>query len=265
MSKRIILPTFEMPTEEEQLARRQQAYLAAASNPTCFANWYPAVEELGLRAPKSDWIPVTVDIQKEIENENLDQAMVLLKPIADQVRTFGEAHGYPLFIKNSLFSAKHSWKDSCYIANADVNIERHIALIFYEWLIVGMGAGMARHLVVREFIDAKPQFYAFSDMPITQEFRLFASKGKAYGYQPYWPERAIREPSVEQFQPLLKEISKPSDALLAEMIEMASKLTDALGDDYSVDFLIDRAGKPWLIDVALARSSFVCQTGFVTL
>jgi len=265
MEKKIVIPHVEMPSEAEVMQRTQQDYLAAASNPTCFANWFPAVEELGIRTPKSDWIPVPADIQLEILRENVGKAMEMLKPACRQIRAFGEEHGYPLFIKNSLFSAKHSWKNTCFIAGPDVDIENHVALIFYEWAIVGMGAGMARHIVVREFIDTKVQFYAFSDMPVTQEFRLFADKGKTYGYQPYWPEAAVREPSIDDWRTKLREIEKPSEALLSEMIETADKITDALDGDYSVDFLIDKDGKPWLIDMAEARTSFMCPSGFVEL
>jgi hypothetical protein len=76
----------------------------------------------------------------------------------------------------------------------------------------------APSLVVREMIPTTPVFTAFAgQMPVTQEFRVFADSGKILGYQPYWPKDSIQEPSREDWEAALESLtsSPPSSLRLA--------------------------------------------------
>lgn len=117
-------------------------------------------------------------------------------------------------------------------------------------------------------VKTKPLFTAFiGDMPITQEFRLFTKDGKVEGWQPYWPLKAFegQRVSIDNVKDALESISTPSQDLLDQMIEYANRVSGKLDGDWSVDFLIDKNGRPVLIDMAEAHKSFKCDAGYVEL
>lgn len=238
-------------------------YEQAKTNPTCFTYWFPVVEKLRIRTPKSLVIPFPREIIKLIQQDCVDESLTSIKPIADQMRAFAVEVGYPLFIKNSLFSGKHSWGETCFVQSEKVSIEDHIAYIFYLWAM--HSPEYALHVVAREFIRTTPAFHAFGGMPVTQEYRLFVRDGKVEGYQFYWPESSIMEPSVPDWRDRLRAISKPAPHLLAEMIADAEHVGRELGDYWSVDFLMDQEGSPWLIDMAEGDKSYRCPTGYRSL
>jgi len=163
-------------------------------------------------------------------------------------------------LKNSLCSAKHYWKDTCFIASPQ-DLEKHISEITYFWACNGNEHALS--LVAREMIATAPIFHAFAgEMPVTKEFRVFATDGKLDGWQPYWPEYAIKDPSIEDWKERLAEISTPSPSDLEEMQQLSEKITKKLGGFWSVDFLADKNGKLWLIDMAEGKKSFRCEVGF---
>lgn len=253
-----------LPSEEELKALERSREEKARANPTCFMNWFPTVRKLKIPAPASIVIDFPLWLTKDIINglgEN-DQTTEALKGKVEAIRAFGEDHGYPLFLKNSLYSDKFNWANSCFISAeaTDAEIIQKICTITYNWMCVG--ADYSLYLVVREFIHTKPAFHAFNDMPITEEYRIFARDGKVEGWQPYWPENAIREPSVDGWKTLLKEISTPSKNELSTLCALAENVTRNLGGYWSVDFLKDQNGEFYLIDMAVGERSYKCPEGY---
>lgn len=224
-----------------------QRYRAAEDDPNCFANWFPTVKELGIPSPESDWIAVPAAVQDVIMEENEEDILAALKPMADHVRRFAMNHGYPVFIKNSLSACKDGWRESCFIQGPDTNIEILAATIFLEWEI--QSGRMARFLVVREFLETAPVFQAFNGTPINQEFRLVAKEGKVFGYLPLYAENQISQPDCEDWREKLAGISVPSPADLEAMTGYAEKISKALPGEWAIDFLIDAKGKVWMIDM----------------
>lgn len=177
----------------------------------------------------------------------------------------GDEVGFPLFLKTSFTAAKHYWRESCFMPNAQPQtVLRHLAeLCMYQ--------SMSPHpyspsLVVREMIKTAPAFIAFDGgMPVTKEFRVFSDSGKVSGYQPYWPELSIQKPSIEGWREALVGIKEPSAQQLAEMVETAKAVTEKLGGYWSVDFLADKDGQLWLIDMAEGNLSYRNEQDFVQL
>lgn len=250
-----------LPSDEEFLAIEQRMEAQARQNPTCFTHWFPVVEASGVPHPRSRVLPLPLSIQKALVNYDPAAREMLAETIAE-IRATGDTFGWPLFIKNSLYSGKHSWQDTCHLPAglSDDEIFQHIGAITEEWMM--RAPEMALFLVVREMLDVDPVFHAHRGMPVTQEFRLFADNGVIEGWQPYWPEQSVLAPSIDDWQARLAAISEPSDALLDEMRRWAETITAELGGAWSVDFLISKDGAPHLIDMAEAHKSYRCPTGY---
>jgi hypothetical protein len=236
----------------------------AARNPTAIKNWLYAVETMSVPSPETDIYDFNWLVQRAIVNHDYQSIEPLAQPLVDNIRTSGKKMGYPLFIRTGLFSGKHNWKNTCYIqaSDTDQDIIRHLCSLIEYWYMVGGTYNF--DLVVRKFIKTKTLFTAFDgEMPITQEFRLFTEGGVVDSYQFYWPEQAIdgHNPSKPNWRELLRDVSKPSDSLLNEMIVLAENVASLLDGDWSIDFLIDENGKPILIDMAERKKSFVCTQG----
>lgn len=250
-----------LPSEEEFQAIEQRMEEQARDNPTCFTHWFPVVEASGVPHPRSHVLPLPLNIQKALVNYDPAAREMLNETIAE-IRAAGETLGWPLFIKNSLYSGKHSWRHTCHLPAglSDDEIFQHIGTITEEWMM--RAPEMALFLVVREMLPVSPIFHAHDGMPVTQEFRVFADQGVMKGWQPYWPEESVLSPSVEDWQSRLASISEPSDALLSEMTHWSQIITAELGGAWSVDFLIAQDGTPYLIDMAEAHKSYRCPTGY---
>jgi ribosomal protein L34E len=188
-----------------------------------------------------------------VESINFVQAVCVA------VKTMAEETGYPVFVKNSFTSFKHDWKDSCSFNSADKGeVLRKISSMAHY--LSQAPTPYAGNVIVREMIPTEPVFLAFNEMPITQEFRIFARDGKVEAYQPYWPHVAFEkhEPTdCADWSERLEAIKsiKPSD--LKELIKQSEAVTKKLGGYWSVDFLKDKTGKWWLIDMAEGALSYV--------
>ncbi|MBD80386.1 MAG: hypothetical protein CL840_15835 [Crocinitomicaceae bacterium] len=245
------------PSEDELLARTIARFEKSKKDPNHIENWFHAVIANGIRHPKTQLIPfpieATIAILKEDQDaffgcKELDEVEQAVKRAFD---TFGKD---ALFLKNSLYSGKHTWNRTCHITR-DSNIRNHLGQITYEWLM--RSPVYATHMVVRELIETAPVFHAFGGTPIVQEFRLFAKDGKTYAYQAYWPANSILDADTNDWAQKLESISEATQQQMDEMIKGADRVTRTLRGDWSVDFLIDKDGAPWLIDMAVASQSYI--------
>ena len=81
--------------------------------------------------------------------------------------------------------------------------------------------------------------------------------GKTYAYQAYWPANSILDADTNDWAQKLESISEATQQQMDEMIKGADRVTRTLRGDWSVDFLIDKDGAPWLIDMAVASQSYI--------
>jgi len=260
-----LLSLFEPePSTEVRSARRAQMYQDSAVDQNAFSSWFPAVVAENIRHPSTLTIPLDLAFQDKVLEEQHPEGEYLeqVKKLADQIEAFGKQHGFPLFIKSSFTSAKHSWNTSCYLENANPT-----GLLDNLFEILHFQACCSPHrytpeLVVREMIPTDAKFWAFGNMPVTEEFRVFARSGRAVGYQPYWPKTSIQDASLDDYDDLLTSIATPSAKDLAYMTEASERVTKRLGGYWSVDFLKDKDGRLWLIDMAEGDKSFKCEVGY---
>lgn len=258
LAEKVALP--DPVSHPDYAAQRAARYRQALNNPNQFTNWFPAVMAAGVRYPETLVLMLPQQVSDLVmqENEALFVQSAYVLELVARIQAQMDLWGVDqVFVKNSLFSAKHDWVSTCLITR-ESDIAKQLMLMQYQWLCVS--PEYATHLVIRKMIPTTPVFYAFNQMPVAQEFRLFVDERGVYAYQAYWPELSIRNPDREDWKARLKQISTPSESSLDNMIEMANavmKQMPALAKGgWSVDFLFDQDGKPWLIDMALARQSY---------
>jgi hypothetical protein len=256
---------FDLPPPDPDA--KNKAIQRCTQAPTAYENWAPAVASAGVSAPDTVMVPLSFDLQEAmLEGMDIpDEFQSNIDDIVKAVAMMGEKHGFPVFIKTSFVSNKHEWLKTCCLASADrETVIQHVERIvgfqgFSDYLV-------SSSLLVRQMLETHAEFHAFDgQMPVTQEFRFFASKGKVEGYQAYWPEHSIKgqNPSVADWSERLEKISKLGAKDLAKLIEMAANVTRRLEGEWSVDFLKDRHGKWWLIDMAEGSRSFRNEADFI--
>jgi hypothetical protein len=259
----IDLPVFLFDAPDPEAKNKTIARCKEA--PTAYENWAPAVASAGVSAPDTLMVALSYELQEEIIDglEMSEASQKNIDEIIKAVEQMGAKHGFPLFIKTSFFSNKHGWKHTCELASADRDtIISHLDNIVS---IQGFSPYMVSpSLLVRQMLETDAIFHAFEGMmPVTQEFRFFASKGKVEGFQPYWPKHSIKDASVTDWPERLEKISKLGPRDQEKLTEMAASITRRLEGDWSVDFLRDRHGKWWLIDMAEGQLSYRNEAEFV--
>ena len=223
----------------------------------CLSYWFPKIQAAGLPVPKTIMVPMS--------REQLRAVFSVFdgKPMGDEAEPFfieltaaADAIGYPCFLRSGHTSAKHDWKNTCYLTSSE-NIKRHVVGIV-EYGELACITGLPWDIwAVREFLPTTPITTAprYGDMPITREFRYFVHDDQVICHHPYWPKEALTRGGVEgDIDKLYTELTDSDDDIPA-FGELASRAGKAVGGEWSVDILETKNG-PYITDMALADSSF---------
>jgi len=165
--------------------------------------------------------------------------------------------GYPVFLRTSNTSNKHDWQDSCFLTKEE-DITKHLISLMDACLAANIG-GLPWPLdfwIVREMIETKPLFYAFNLMPITKEFRFFIKDHKIQCYHPYWPAECFNGQEIHNSKEQIKAVrylGKKDEQILIRHTEYVAKHFKGY---WSVDWLQDKNGDWYLIDMADGENSF---------
>lgn len=222
---------------------------------SCITYWFPKLE--GLPVPKTYIIKTDITAKEQINyvdcnNTIEDKIQKLLLNIKDCASKLG----YPIFLRTGQTSAKHEWKDTCFVKD-DQRIRYQIdRIILFSCLIDFFGLP-ADIWVVREFLYLDYTFKAFDDMPISKEFRFFVESGKITHEQPYWPEHSIEDPSIKNWKKKLKDMSilgNDKNKVYKLVHEVANRFKDDIG--FSVDVCKTNNGDWYITDMAPADVSF---------
>lgn len=202
--------------------------------------WWPRVCNLDVPMPETIIVPVDgAELYRTLDGAEVP-ADILTKLEAMAGRL-----GYPVFLRTDHTSAKHDYRETCYVRDKAAlagNIYRLIeasALADFAGLPVGA-------LVLRRFLRLADGFEAFNGLPIAPERRFFVRDGEVQCSHPYWPEGAIEqgyhhEPLRDDWRQRLASLNKfgPGEHLLPEY---AKALGVALGGYWSVDFAFGNVG-----------------------
>lgn len=227
----------------------------AEENKNCLSYWFPIVAAIPeIKVPdtkifKVDYVDQLNALDKGVSEE--------IKKVVEEIKAVGKEWGYPLFIKNSLFSGKHSWKHTCFVEKEEDILNHFLALTDMGY---AFGVDECLYWVVRKYLKPEALIYTDMDMPVTFERRYFVEDGKVTFHHPYWPPHALENqgPTPENWRELLVVTNHESD----EEIKLLKHLTELVGEKFKGSWSVDwlKVGDEWyLIDMAEKHRSYIWQ------
>jgi hypothetical protein len=173
----------------------------------------------------------------------------------EQVQQAGDSIGYPCFLKTGQFSGKHEWQRTCHVPDRESVLDHMRSLSHFAEIV---GCTQSLVFAVREFIPTIAAFHAFyGKMPVTKGRRYFVREGDVVFHHPYWPPFTIEEPTEPDWEKRLEELNAETQAEVELLTELTQRVGQALGGEWSVDWLQAADGQWYLIDMAVLRSSFM--------
>lgn len=150
------------------------------------AYWFPILKLTGLPVPDTSWWETDADFWAVIDGKPSQSADDFL----DDLKRRASEWGYPLFLRTGHTSAKHSWKNSCYVTSEDDLGKAVYGLV--EYSAMAMPSMPMNVWAIREFLPLDIHFHAFyGDMPIATERRYLIEEGEIICSHPYWPAEAF--------------------------------------------------------------------------
>ena len=204
-----------------------------------------------IRVPKTDFVYVDSEKAMDIMDGKADKDFLL--DIHEKIDHIARNIGYPIFLRSESTSAKHYWKDSCFVERKEDIISHFLEVLEFTYTVADAHAFF---FAVREMIPTTPLYTTFSgDMPIAKECRLFIKDGEVLCLHPYWPteafdnQRNITSEGIAGLQNF-------SEAEETELKAQAKVIAEHFPGYWSVDFLQDKDGNWWAIDMALGGWSY---------
>lgn len=229
------------------------------------AYWFPILKEMGINVPET----IVLDIDKydtncvsalkkmfwmeemtEADKKSLSRFVATMEMLATKM-------GCPLFLRSGQTSNKHDWVDSCYVQEPKV-IASHIQNIAEHSCMANMEGGWPINIwVLRKLIPTEPIFTAFSDFPVTKEFRVFIRDGKIECIHPYWPTEAVKGHTEDKdWKVKLTTMNRLNKYDKDEIVKMSTIIAQKFEGWWSLDWLKGKDGKWYAIDMALGEDSY---------
>lgn len=227
--------------------------MSTTTDPCCLSYWFPLIESAGLPVPRTKFFTTDCELWKMFHSQTpdrFDDFIAQLRNAATEVSPSG-----PWFLRTGLTSAKHSWKETCFVTDLD-KLKSHVFRIaeFSECADI---MGLPYHTwVVREMLSTKPAFTAFyGSMPIVREFRFFIRDGSIEHIQPYWPEESIEVPSEPDWKDRFASLSKITPEEFETIKSLVLRASAAVPGFWSIDLLDTERG--WFVtDMAPGERSY---------
>lgn len=227
------------------------------SKQSSMVNWWPKVRCLGIPVPKTSILPITpeaVVFWSYLEGSHPAR-------LEDNLESRAKRLGYPLFVRTDQTSAKHDWKDSCFVESEGELLPHVRAVVTASEELMGVISPQA--VVLREYIPMDTKFTAFrGDMPVAAERRYFIRGGQVECHHPYWFEDPIAETEryarnlPTNWRGLLAGLNKEDQKEVDLLTSYAIKLAQVLEGYWSVDFARAKCGNWYFIDAARGELSF---------
>jgi len=217
--------------------------------------WWSKVKDLDIPIPKTIMVRHEGAFKGKLSYSPIDgKPDQYFLDMLEGVKKAAKEIGYPVFIRSDELSNKHEWKDSCYVENED-QLYSHICNIL-EFTAMSFGPNFYG-IAVREFLDLTWRFTSHGGkMPVAREFRMFVRDGELECWHPYWPPRAILEPSIENWYPVLKEMQTLTQVELEHVGDIAETVGKAVGGYWSIDLCQTKKGEWYMTDIALGEESY---------
>jgi len=213
--------------------------------------WFPKIKDI-LPVPKT--IILNLTPEESIEAMNLLDGVMISDALYSQIKESAARIGYPLFLRTDQGSAKHDWKDTCYVESED-KLVGHVAALVNWQLMRFLPA--PRALVFRELLPLYSRFKAFDgELPISRERRFFVEDGKVQCRHPYWPEGAIEKPDYPDWKEHLSRLNEEMPNEVGYLTALAEVFSRLVPGFWSVDFAQDKSGQWYMIDAARGELSY---------
>lgn len=229
---------------------------------TALSYWFPIIQAAGLPVPKTEIVVATPDEVRQLV-ETFDEGTAEPEDLYRRIGCAAErvvGIGRPFFLRTDFTSGKHSWADTCFVADHE-RVGRHVLnLVEFSLCVDFMGLDFSTW-VVRELLQPQAvACHAFRGMPIAREFRYFVRDDAIEHRQPYWPmeslEGSVAMPDRESWEEDLATISVLSEQERHFLDVLARGAGRALGGYWSVDFYETR-DRGWMItDMAEGEKSY---------
>ena len=152
---------------------------------TSMAYWFPQIEKAGLAVPRTVFLQMSEKAQRYMwnyfdEKPQSEPVQNAFNLFLQELTAACNSVGLPCFLRTAFTSAKHYWRDTCFVPNASREVlSRHVTEIV-EFSECADLLGLPWDTwVVRELLPTESAFVAFHGrMPIVPEFRVFAKDGK---------------------------------------------------------------------------------------
>jgi hypothetical protein len=212
--------------------------------------WYPKIKDL-VPTPKTEIIPIEWSYGKNGEIIKIEEKA--MREIEEKSKQFK----FPIFVRGDNGSGKHEWENTCFVKEFK-DLREHVRnLIYWSTNCDVFGGIPCNSIALREFIDMDTGFTAFwGKMPVNPERRYFVKDGKLICHHPYWIEDAIRNPSIEDWKGVLKEINKEFSEEIEQLTIYAEQIAKFFEGYWSVDFCRSKDGTWYVIDMARGEDSW---------
>jgi len=216
---------------------------------TSLLYWYPKLQELDIPTPKTWWVKLGEwNYYDYLEGKERFPKM-------ENVQQLVETLPLPLFMRSDYSSAKHYWKETCYLTNLKDLPQQLYNLTEFHGMADIMGIAF-NALVFREFLPLRYSFRAFKEMPMAREFRFFCKDAEVLCHHPYWPPESILRPNVKDWEARLKEMSFIAKDEIKFLSGYVAQFKDLLPEYWSVDFAQHQDGSWYLTDMAEGEKSY---------
>ncbi len=226
----------------------------------CISTWFPLIAAAGLPVPRTEIVTTDVDLNCLLNGETFDGTADCGKFMVDLYRAHvrvAKGDG-PAFLRTGHTANKHEWRESCYVQSPIMLPFRVINLVQFSAIAGAIGLPTDTW-AVRELLKTAPAFHAFHGLPITKEFRFFATATEVTHIQPYWPPDAIQDADTSDRESLLAQLNKCSVGDTAVMIRRSMEAAAAcahIHPHWSVDWLWTQDRGWVLTDMAIAEESY---------
>ena len=241
----------------------------------CLSYWFVKIEAAGLPVPKTRIVRAEMDLMPLLDGKEPEGFQDFMEDLWAALAEIG----YPAFLRTGHTSAKHEWRDTCYVTSSS-QLPTHVCNLV-EWSNIESMMGLPTDVwAVREMLPTKPLFTAFNGMPICREFRLFVDGPQVVCRHAYWPRGSlikgfplkprrhiagqwwnISEKDYQlpkNFDQLYESLCLFSEDDHFKLHQLASLAGKTLGGQWSVDLIETERG--WFVtDLALAHDSFHCE------
>lgn len=219
------------------------------------AYWFPILSSIpGVLVPRTEIVTTDVDLTMLLDGDDPDGYEAFLDDLMSAAIRVGAPES-PFFLRSGHTSAKHSWRRTCFVEDAEDLVGHVTAIVGFSETadIVGLPT---RTWAVREFLQLEHDFTAFDGMPVAREFRCFFRDGEHICTHPYWPIDSIWSASRMDYASILEVTNRLSVFERVALDHIVSLVAPAFDGAWSLDLAHGCDGRFQAIDMAEMDRSF---------